>query len=145
MAKKKVLYQITRTRYEMVEVETEEQEELIKELNRDFEREDKREKTARARAVSLDYLYESEGYEAADTEPTAEERCIEKADKELFNARLHKAIDSLTKRQKEIVVKVYFENKTQAEIARELGVSEAIISKTMKRALGNLKKYLGEE
>lgn len=145
MAKKKVLYQITRTRYEMVEVETEEQEELIKELNRDFEREDKREKTARARCVSLDYMFESEGFEPADNTPSGEEAYIEKADKELFNARLHKAIDSLTKRQKEIVVKVYFENKTQAEIARELGVSEAIISKTMKRALGNLKKYLGEK
>lgn len=34
---KKVVYQITRKRYELVEVETLEQEELIKELNRDKE------------------------------------------------------------------------------------------------------------
>lgn len=54
----------------MVEVETVEQEELIKELNRDFEREDKREKTARARCISLDALYEIDGYEVADSTPS---------------------------------------------------------------------------
>lgn len=145
MAKRKVVYQITRTRYEIVEVETDEQEELVKELNRDFEREDKREKKSRARCISLDYLYESEGYEIADSTPSCEEAYIENADRELFNARLHKAIDSLTTRQKEIVMKVYFEEKSQAKVARELGVSEAIISKTMKRALSNLKKYLKEK
>lgn len=53
MAKRKVVYQITRTQYKVIEVETDEQKALIKELNRDFEREDKREKTARARCVSL--------------------------------------------------------------------------------------------
>lgn len=34
---KKVVYQITKRHYELIEVETIEQEELIKELNRDFE------------------------------------------------------------------------------------------------------------
>ena len=142
MAKKKVVYQITRTQYKIVEVETPEQEELVKELNRDFEREDKREKTARARYLSLDSLYESEGFDPADDALSGEEKYIEKTEKEALNARIHKAIAALTPRQKEIVIKVYFENKSQAEVARELGVSEAIISKTMKRALSNLKKYL---
>lgn len=122
MAKRKVLYQITRTRYEMVEVETDEQEELIKELNRDFERKDKREKTARARAVSLDYLYENEGYETADTEPTVEERYIEKADKEQTNARLYQAIDRLTPRQKEVVKLYFWENKTCVSCRRGIGI-----------------------
>lgn len=142
MAKKKVVYQITRTQYKIVEVETPEQEELVKELNRDFEREDKREKTARARCVSLDYLFERDGFEFADNSLSGEEKYIEREEKGIINARIHKAIADLTPRQKEIVIKVYFENKSQAEVARELGVSEAIISKTMKRALSNLKKYL---
>lgn len=145
MAKKKVVYQITRTQYKIVEVETPEQEELVKELNRDFEREDKREKTARARCLSLDYMFESEGFELADNSPSGEEKYIEQEEKEAFKAQIHKAIALLTPRQKEIIVKVFFEEKSQAEVARELGVSEAIISKTMKRALSNLKKYLEEK
>lgn len=142
MAKKKVLYQITRTRYEMVEVETEEQEELIKELNRDFEREDKREKTARARCISLDYMFESEGFEPADNTPSGEEAYIEKADKELFNARLHKAIDSLTPRQKEMVIMVYFQGKSQDEVAEHYGITKSAVSHAMERIYATLKKYL---
>lgn len=86
MAKKKVIYQITRTKYKIVEVETEEQEELIKGLNRDFEREDKCEKTARARYISLDYLFESEGYEPPDNSVSVEEKYIEREQKEIFNS-----------------------------------------------------------
>ena len=142
MAKRKVVYQITRTQYKVIEVETEEQEALIKELNRDFEREDKREKTARARCVSLDYLYESEGYEVADSTPSGEQAYIEKTEKELFNARLHKAIDSLTKRQKEVIVKVFSQGKTQAEVAKELSITKGTVSITMERALANLKEIL---
>lgn len=139
--KKKVVYQITRTKYQMVEVETLEDENIIKELNRDFERNEKREKVIQKKCISLEYLHEKTGYEPVDTSITGEQAY----EKEIFNERLHQAIDSLTKRQKEIVIKVYFEDKSQVEIARELGVSEAIISKTMKRALSNLKKFLEEK
>ena len=142
MAKKKVVYQITRTRYEMVEVETVEQEELVKELNRDFEREDKRDKTARARCISLDSLYENEGYEVADSTPSGEEAYIEETEREQFHARLHKAINSLTKRQKEIVEKVFFQGKSQAEVARELSITKGTVSVTMERALASLKEIL---
>lgn len=142
MAKKKVVYQITRTQYKIVEVETPEQEELVKELNRDFEREDKREKTAQARCISLDYLFESEGFEPADDTPSGYEAYIEKTETKTLNARIHKAIAALTPRQKEIVIKVYFEDKSQAEVAKELGVTEGTVSVTLERALTNLKKFL---
>lgn len=142
MAKRKVVYQITRTQYKVIEVETDEQEALIKELNRDFEREDKREKTARARCVSLDYLYESEGYEVADSTPSGEQAYIEKAEKELFNARLHKAIDSLTARQKEMVIMVYFQGKSQDEVAEHYGITKSAVSHAMERIYASLKKYL---
>lgn len=102
---KKVVYQITKKHYELIEVETIEQEELIKELNRDFEREIKREKTARVRCISLDALYEKNGYELADTAPSNEETYIKEAEKDQFHTRLHQAIDSLTERQKEVIKK----------------------------------------
>lgn len=142
MAKKKVVYQITRTKFQLIEVETEEQELLIKELNRDFERVDKQEKTARKRCVSLDSLFENEGYEIADSSPSGEEAYIEKTEREQFNARLYKAINSLTKRQKEIVVKVFFQGKSQTEVARELSITKGTVSVTMERALANLKEIL---
>lgn len=82
MAKKKVVYQITRKEYRLVEVDTEEQEELIKELNRDFERMDKQSKVNMSRHISLDYLYESEGYELKDETLGAEERYIEQSEKQ---------------------------------------------------------------
>lgn len=142
MAKKKVIYQITRTKYQIVEVETEEQEELIKELNRDFEREDKREKTARARCLSLDYLFESEGYEPPDNSVSVEEKYIRQEEKEIFNARLHKAIDSLTPRQKEMVIMVYFEGKSQVEVAQKYGITESAVSQAMDRIHNTLRKIL---
>lgn len=140
--KKKVIYQITRKQYKVIEVETPEQEELIKELNRDFEREDKREKTVQARCISLDYLFESEGFEPADDSPSVYEAYIQKAENEALNARIHKAIAALTPRQREIIIKVYFEEKSQVEVAKELGVTEGTVSVTLERALTNLKKFL---
>ena len=142
MAKKKVVYQITRTKYQIIEVETEEQEELIKELNRDFEREDKREKAARRRGISLDYLHESEGFEPVDDTPTSEERYIEQEEREAFNARIHQAIAQLTPRQKEMVMMIYFEGKSQAEVAQQYHISESAVSHAMERIYQTLRKIL---
>ena len=36
----------------------------------------------------------------------------------------------------------YFEDKTIAAIARELGINQSTVSRTLKRAMGNLQKYL---
>ncbi len=140
--KKEVVYRITRTQYKKLEVETKEQEELVKELNRDFEREVKREKTARARNVSLEYLMESEGFEPVADIQTGEDAYIQKTESETLKKRVHSAIAVLTPRQKEIVIKVFFEEKSQAEVAKELGVTEGTVSVTLERALTNLKKFL---
>lgn len=52
------------------------------------------------------------------------------------------AIKSLSDKQKEIITKVYLENKKQVEVAKELGVSKAFISKTISKAIDNLKKKM---
>lgn len=140
--KKQVVYQITRKHYQIVEVETEEQEQIIKELNRDFEREEKRRKTFQARYMSLESLLETEGREPILSEKTIEEAFIEKIEKTEINGRLRKAVDRLSLRQQEIIIKVFFEDKSQAEVAKELGVTEGTVSITMERALRNLKKFL---
>ena len=143
--KKKVIYKVA-TKYS-IEIETEniDEEKLIEELNKEFERQLKQDKTYHARTVSLEYLNQKYGFELADTSLSEDE--IERIEqheleKEEFNKKLHEAIEKLRPRQKEIIIKVFFEEKTQREVSIELGVAESTISITLERALNNLKKIL---
>ena len=143
--KKKVIYKVT-TKYS-IEIETENinEEKLIEELNKEFERQLKQDKTYHARTVSLEYLNQKYGFELADTSLSEDEIEIieqQELEKEEFNEKLHEAIEKLRPRQKEIIIKIFFEEKTQREVSIELGVSEACISITLERALNNLKKNL---
>ena len=143
--KKKVIYKVT-TKYSIeIEVENIDEEKLIEELNKEFERQLKQDKTYHARTVSLEYLNQKYGFELADTSLSEDE--IERIEqheleKEEFNKKLHEAIEKLRPRQKEIIIKVFFEEKTQREVSIELGVAESTISITLERALNNLKKIL---
>ena len=143
--KKKVIYKVT-TKYS-IEIETEniDEEKLIEELNKEFERQLKQDKTYYARTVSLEYLNQKYGFELADTSLSEDEQEIieqQELEKEEFNEKLHEAIEKLRPRQKEIIIKVFFEEKTQREVSIELGVAESTISITLERALNNLKKIL---
>lgn len=143
--KKKVIYKVT-TKYS-IEIETENvyEEKLIEELNKEFERQLKQDKTYHARTVSLEYLNQKYGFELADTSLSEDEQEIieqHELEKEEFNKKLHEAIEKLRPRQKEIIIKVFFEEKTQREVSIELGVAESTISITLERALNNLKKIL---
>lgn len=141
MEKKKLVYQITRKKYRLVEVETEEQEELIKELNRDFEREAKREKASKARYLSLEEICEN-GEEVADDRSNAEELYLEKEEDQQMKRIIHKALKCLTERQREIVVKVFWENLTFREIGEDLGVHFTTIAENYRSAIKKLKKFL---
>lgn len=135
---KKVVYQITKTKYQMIEVETLEEEEIIKELNRDFDRNEKREKVIQTKCISLEYLYEKTGYEPVDMSLTGEQAY----DKEIFNERLHQAIDSLTPKQKEVIKMYFWENKTFREIGEELKIHFTTVKEIYDNAIKKLKKYL---
>ena len=65
--KKKVIYKMT-TKYS-IEIENEniDEEKIIEELNKEFERQFKQDKTYHARTVSLEYLNQKYGFELADT------------------------------------------------------------------------------
>ena len=141
MEKKKVIYQITKKKYQTVEVDTEEQEELIKELNRDFEREEKREKTARARCLSLDELSQNGG-DVADESPNAEEIYFEKEEDEQIKSLVHNALKCLTDRQREVVIKVFWDKATFREIGEELGVHFTTVAEIYQSAIKKLKKFL---
>ncbi len=88
------------------------------------------------RHVSLDGMdYEGELFASAeDTEGEAERR--------EDMARLYSAMEILSPSQRELVKKVYFEERTFASIAREEGVGESAIRDRMKRIHKKLEKNL---
>lgn len=69
-------------------------------------------------------------------------------DTELEQTELHLAlkplIDQLEPREKRIVVMRFFEEKTQTEIAREIGVSQVQISRLLSKILTRIRTNLGD-
>jgi len=88
------------------------------------------------RHFSLDGMgYEGELFASAeDTERAVEHR--------EDMARLYSAMEALSPSQRELVEKVYFEERKITDIAREEGVSEAAIRNRLKKIYSRLKKFL---
>lgn len=64
-------------------------------------------------------------------------------DRQLEEMRIalrHALNHGVTNRQKEILLMYYYDNKTMPEIADELGIAKQNVSKSIKRALANIKK-----
>ena len=47
----------------------------------------------------------------------------------------------LNDKEKKIVIKRYFDGRTQTEVAEEIGISQAQVSRLEKNALENIKRY----
>lgn len=58
------------------------------------------------------------------------------------NLALQDAIKRLNDREKHIINLRYFDGKTQMEVAEEIGISQAQVSRLEKNALASMKKYL---
>ena len=58
------------------------------------------------------------------------------------NVSLFDAVNSLGTKEKEIVLKRYFEGKTQSEVSREIGLSQAQVSRLEKNAVNQLRSDL---
>lgn len=63
-------------------------------------------------------------------------------DKELDNELLYKIIEDLPVRDKKIIILRYFRDKTQKDIAQELGVSQVQVSRLESKILKRLKEKL---
>ena len=119
---------------EISEVEVDERlEGMLLDLDRQQYNNDQKETR---RHVSLDGMdYEGELF--ASVEDTEEE-----AERREDMARLYFAMEALSPSQRELVKKVYFEERTFASIAREEGVGESAIRDRMKRIHKKLEKNL---
>ncbi|MBQ7340403.1 MAG: SigB/SigF/SigG family RNA polymerase sigma factor [Clostridia bacterium] len=58
------------------------------------------------------------------------------------NVALSSALERLEDREKKIILLRYFEGKTQTEISREVGISQAQVSRLEKTALQSIKRYI---
>ena len=140
--KKKVYYKLNRYQVTKVEVETVEQEQAVKMLNRDTDRFAKSEDSYRERYASLDEIYEETGYEPADDNPNPEEQFIESERQTEIKKQVHKALRQLNPRQQAMVQMVFFEDKSQDEVAEYFGIGKQAVSNAMQRIYAALKKIL---
>ena len=94
--------------------------------------------------TSLDAITDS-GHEFEDVNADIESRLIaeeEEAERRFLMRKLRMVIPQLTALQKSTLRKLFVLNMTQAEIAREEGVSEQAISDRVSRIYSHLRKVL---
>lgn len=89
--------------------------------------------------ISSDALYEESGYEIPDTDSLSPSEYYMR---QALYAEVREAVEQLKVRQKEMVIMRFYQDKTQAEIARELHITEVAVSITLERAYKNLRKLL---
>lgn len=56
------------------------------------------------------------------------------------NLSLMQAMTKLTKKEKDIIARRFFDGKTQMEVASEIGISQAQVSRLEKNAIKHIKK-----
>lgn len=135
---KHVIFWIDKQTYEMLFNESI-SEEIRHQYLVDEYHEYERERYHNRKFVSFD----SEMAEALDLiEDNTSISSEDRYENEIINNEIKNAINMLSPRQKEIINKVYFENKKQIEVSKELGVTKEFVSKTLSKALDNLKKIL---
>ncbi len=66
----------------------------------------------------------------------------DKEDKWTNELAIQDAIDKLASKEKKILTMRFFQDKTQMEIASEIGISQAQVSRLEKNALASMKKYI---
>lgn len=139
-SKVEVKFKLDKHRFIRLEVEKEKLP-LVRENNREISRNEKRE-VRHESIYSLEAIAEEGGNELADETTNAEEEIIEQEAIAERNKRLYAAICTLSPRQQEIIHKVYFEEKSQREVAEEIGITEGTLSLTLERAISNLRKII---
>ena len=87
-----------------------------------------------SKEVSLDSLLE-QGVQIPDTAEPFDEVYIR-------NVWLYEVLDKLSPRDRYIITQLYFEQKTETELAKELGVSQAFIHKKKVKILDKLHELL---
>ena len=137
---KKVKYKITERKWIMVDIHAEQEEELVIELNRDINRNARKEKRQISRNVSVDELLEVYEYEL----PSGDESFLDVLIREEKERIIREAVNSLPKRQKFVIVEHFWNNKSLREISRETGLHLSSIAESYHSAMAKLGVLLKE-
>ena len=140
--KKKVYYKLNRYKVAKVEVESVEQEQAVKILNRETDRFAKSEDTYYEKCSSLDEMYEETGFEPADDTPSPEEQFFENEREKSIKQLVSKAMQELTEKQRIVVYKTFWEEKTLSQVGLELGIDNKTVYEILEAAKGKMKKFL---
>ena len=89
--------------------------------------------------LSLEALIE-EDFDIPDPNSDFTDRLLERRDED-EKERLYKAIEMLTPRQQEMVRLFYFENKSQQDIAKLLGIDYRTVQEALQRIKASLKRF----
>ena len=139
---KKVYYQIERKKARLVKIDNEEQERAVKILNRDFERMYKADLAYHARCSSIEEMEELTGLGIKDIQADTEEKIIMEETRQEQKELVKKALTYLTDRQRTFIRLIFFEEKTQEEVAHQFGISKQAVRNAMARIYASLKKII---
>ena len=140
--KKKVYYKLNRYKVAKVEVESVEQEQAVKILNRETDRFAKSEDTYYEKCSSLDEMYEETGFEPADDTPSPEEQFFENEREKAIKQLVSKAMQELTEKQRIVVYKTFWGEKTLRQVGLELGIDNKTVYEILEAAKEKMKKFL---
>ncbi len=139
---KKVIYKITTRKTVEIEVETDEQENLVRELNGDTERIATADKRYHRRYISLNKLCNSSFGEPQGNMLTPEEELLEKESQEELQALIQMALEGLTERQRELIHLRYWKERTLKEIAEQKDLHISTVAEGIDAAIKKIKKNL---
>ena len=129
---KKIIYQFADGTQNEVEVSDE-----FYAKYQEMEKEEKNKNRAETRRhISLSQMQEN-GFEPALQESSLEDDLL----KEEMKKELLEAISTLTPEQQDLVYKVFYENKSTSQVAKEMGVLDSSISHKLERIYKKLKKF----
>lgn len=131
---KKVKYKITERRWIEIDVETENDELLVIELNRDMNRTSKQEKRQKNRNVSLDVLFDEFEYEIASTDESILDVLLKEEKARIIN----NAVNSLPNRQRFVIREYFWNNKSLREISRDTGLHLSSVAESFHSAMAKL-------
>ena len=59
------------------------------------------------------------------------------------NLSLNQALKKLNNKEKDIIIRRFYDGRTQMEVADEIGISQAQVSRLEKSAIQHIKRYYG--
>ena len=89
-------------------------------------------------------LFEPVYHDESDTLYIMDQVSDEKSQDDIWleNIALNEAMKRINEREKQIIMLRFFSGKTQMEVANEIGISQAQVSRLEKTALNHMKKYI---